>query len=159
MASEKEVKKQLIKHLQGGEAYLSLGKFLDEIPFEEIGKRPQSLPYSFYELFYHIHYAQKDIIEYCTAEEYKSGNWPDDYWPENPAPESEEDWEDLKADYFECRKDFEDFILNPKNKLMEPVKNGENHSLLREIMLVIEHTSYHTGQLLVILRLLGLHKS
>ncbi|MDT0675964.1 DinB family protein [Autumnicola musiva] len=159
MNSEKEIKKQLIKQLQGGEAYLSIAKFVDEIPFEEIGKRPQSLPYSFYELFYHIHYAQKDIIEYCSAEEYQNANWPDDYWPKKVSPENEEEWEDLKADYFECRKDFEDFILDPKNKLMEPVENSENHTLLRELMLVIEHTSYHTGQLIVILRLLGLHKS
>ncbi|MDT0649099.1 DinB family protein [Autumnicola edwardsiae] len=156
---EKQMKEQLIKHLQGGEAYLSLANFLDEIPYDKIGKRPGTLPYSFYEVFYHIAYAQKDIIEYCTAEEYKSANWPDDYWPETQFPESEEDWEELKADYFECRKDFEDFIMNPENQLMQPVKNGENQTLLRELMLVIEHTSYHTGQLLVILRLLGLHKS
>ncbi|MDT0687067.1 DinB family protein [Autumnicola psychrophila] len=156
---EKQMKEQLIKHLQGGEAYLSLAKFLDEIPYDKIGKRPEMLPYSFYEVFYHIAYAQKDIIEYCTAEGYKSANWPDDYWPDIQFPESEEDWEELKADYFECRKDFEDFILDPENRLMQPVKNGEDHTLLRELMLVIEHTSYHTGQLLIILRLLGLHKS
>ena len=153
------MKEQLVKHLQGGEAYLSLANFLDEIPYDKVGKRPGSLPYSFYEVFYHIAYAQKDIIDYCIAEGYKSPNWPDDYWPDIQFPETEEDWEELKADYFECRKDFEDFIMDPENRLMQPVKNGEEHSLLRELMLVIEHTSYHTGQLLVILRLLGLHKS
>ena len=35
-----------------------------------------------------------------------------------------------------------------------PKKNGKDEqTLLREVMLVIEHTAYHTGQMLVLLRL------
>lgn len=38
---------------------------------------------------------------------------------------------------------------------MDVVQNGEDQTLLREILLVIEHNAYHTGQLFVLCRLLG----
>lgn len=156
--SESGLKNQLIKHLEGGNAFKPLDEILDEISFDKLGERPYDLPYSFYELFYHIVYAQKDIFEFSISEDYKAANWPDDYWPEESAPKTEEDWEALKKNYFKDRKQFKNFILNSENELESPVKNSDKHSLHREILLVIEHTAYHTGQMLVILRLLGLHK-
>ncbi|SFG17202.1 Uncharacterized damage-inducible protein DinB (forms a four-helix bundle) [Salegentibacter agarivorans] len=151
-------KEQLIKHLQGGEAFMALEDLIDKISFEKLGEKPQNLPYSFYELFYHIVFAQKDILEYSISENYKSSEWPDDYWPKESTPDTEEDWKKLKKDYFEDRERFKNFILDTDIDLNLPVKNSDNHSLLREIMLVIEHTAYHTGQMLIILRLLGLYK-
>ncbi len=157
--SERHAKfrKRLIKHLKGGEAFMPLENFIDNIPFEDLGKRSENLPYSFYELFFHIRYAQKDILDFCKAETYKTPNWPNDYWPEISGPENKASWEKLKKNYFDEREEFADFIMDTGNKLLEPVKHGgsEEQNLLREILLVIEHTSYHTGQLLVIARLLG----
>lgn len=151
------IKERLIKHLEGGQAFTSITDFIDEITFDKVGVRPNGLPYSFYELFYHITYAQKDILDFCQAKSYKTPNWPDDYWPKNSKPNNEEDWAKLKKDYFEDRKNLADFVNDPKNDLMKPVKNGKDQTLLREILLVIEHSAYHTGQLIIILRLLGLH--
>lgn len=157
MSAEKEKRAQLAKHLDGGLAFASIESFLDNIPFEKIGVRPAGLPYSFYEVFFHITFAQKDILEYTISSEYKTASWPDDYWPDVPEPSSEAEWEDLKAEYFEDRRIFRDFILDRNNDLDAPVRNSEEHSLLREILLVVEHTAYHTGQLLLIQRLLGVY--
>ncbi|MGA8852701.1 MAG: DinB family protein [Christiangramia sp.] len=148
---------QIVKHLEGGMAYASIESFVDAIPFEKIGVRPSGLPYSFYEVFSHIAFAQKDILEYSISGDYKTRNWPDDYWPGTPGPNDPEEWEDLKADYFEDRRQFRKYILDTNNDLNEPVRNSEEHSLLREIFLVVEHTAYHTGQLLIIQRLLGVY--
>ncbi len=157
MISENATREQLVRHLEGGLAYVSIDSFLDAVPFDLIGERPPGLPYSFYEIFYHISFAQKDILEYSTSEDYKKRNWPVDYWPDKSEPNNEEDWEDLKYQYFEDRKRLKDFILDEKNELTKPVLNSEEHSLLREIFLVVEHTAYHTGQLLIIQRLLGVY--
>lgn len=154
-----KIRKQLSEHLQGGAAFVPVEELLKKITFDSLGARPGKLPYSFYELFYHIRFAQKDILDYCTAEKYEPHTWPDDYWPEEKAPLSQGGWEKLKADYFKERQGLSDFLLNPENDLLDPVRKGTRHSLLREILLVIEHTAYHQGQLLVLLRELELYSS
>lgn len=159
MERDKQIREQLVKHVKGGLAFTPLKDILNKLPFEKTGERPADLPYSAYELFYHITYAQKDILNYCKEDSYKSPDWHDDYWPENKAPEDNEEWESLKKNYFQERDEFVDFLLNEENGLMKPVRKGEDHTLLREALLVIEHTSFHTGQLLILLRLMGLHNS
>ncbi len=151
------IREQLVKHLNGGEAFLPVDKMLENIPFEKTGVRPEHLPYSFYELFYHMWFAQKDILNYCKAETYESQSWPNEYWPPVKGPDTEAQWNELKQAFFQNRKELSKYLLDPSNDLLKPVRKGTEHSLLREIMLVIEHNAYHTGQLLVILRSLGLY--
>lgn len=155
MADQTDIKQQLIKHLNGGQAFSPIDNVLDEMPFEKIGIVPDGLPYSFYQLFAHIRIAQLDILEYCTLDDYSAGNWPDDYWPDEPAPESREAWNELTDAYFSERKEFCDLILDPDSDLMKPFKTNPDHNLLRQAELIIEHTAYHTGQLYVIYRLLN----
>lgn len=157
MISENTICTVLQKHLAGGEAFMPLTDLLSEITFEKIGERPYNLPYSFYELFYHITYAQKDILKFCVSEDYKAPNWPGDYWPKQQAPKSETEWQQVQEDYLKDRKELEQLVEN--KPLMEVVPAGQNETLFREILLVIEHTAYHTGQLVILLRLLGLHAS
>jgi uncharacterized damage-inducible protein DinB len=152
-----EIRDQLARHLQGGEAFMTVDALLKEMKFEKLGERPNNLPYSFYELFYHIWFTQRDILIYCTAEIYEEFQWPKDYWPEKSAPDTEAEWYELRQAYFDNRKELSDFLMDPKNNLMKPVRLGTKHSLLREILIVIEHSAYHNGQLLIILRHLGLH--
>lgn len=157
MGQDNKIQHILSKHLEGGEAFLTLEAMLKDFPFEKIGDRPPNVPYSIYQLFYHIQFAQKDILEYCTSTNYKSYEWPQDYWPQQNAPNSEQEWEDLKARYFQERKHLNQYLLEGNQSLLSPVREGTNHSLLREILLVIEHTAYHTGQILIVMRLLGLY--
>lgn len=151
------IKEQLVKHLKGGEAFIPVDKMLKEISFGKLGERPDGLPYSFYELFYHMWFAQKDILDYCKAENYKSHDWPKDYWPATQKPDTEAQWKELQQAYFISQNELVTFIQHPENDLLKPVRPGTDHSLLREILLVIEHNAYHSGQLLVVLRKLGLH--
>ncbi|HZW78213.1 MAG TPA: DinB family protein [Flavobacteriaceae bacterium] len=149
---------QLAKHLEGGEAFMPVSEMLEKITFEDINTRPYDLPYSFYELFFHIVFAQKDIVKFTCSDDYKKPKWPDYYWPKDKICKNARDWEDLKAEYFADRNRLRNFLLDEKNPLDGVVKNGEgNQTLLREVLLVIEHCAYHTGQLLIVLRLLNLH--
>jgi uncharacterized damage-inducible protein DinB len=154
-----ELKKQLVKHLKGGHAFMPVDEMLKKIPFFKTGIRPDGLPYSFYEIFYHMHYTQKDILNYCVQKDYKEGKWPDDYWPKRQAPEDEKAWKALQNAFFEDRSSLEKLLTSEETVLTDPVPSNPDHSLMREVMLVIEHTAYHSGQLLILLRLLGLHSS
>lgn len=153
------IKEQLVNHLEGGQAFMPLEEMMKKIPFFELGKRTANLPYSFYEIFFHIRFTQKDILDYCSQIDYSAPGWPDNYWPDTQAPKDEAAWESLKKNYFAEREALKDHILSPKNELSDHVPSSQDHNFFREIMLVIEHTSYHSGQLLILLRHLGLHTS
>ena len=68
MKEDMDIRDQLARHLEGGEAFITVDVLLKEMKFEKLGERPNNLPYSFYELFYHIWFTQRDILTYCTAE-------------------------------------------------------------------------------------------
>ncbi|NLN25105.1 MAG: DinB family protein [Bacteroidetes bacterium] len=152
------VKKQLLKHLDGGEAFMPVSHMLNKISFDSINIRPAGLPYSFYQLFYHIVYTQKDIVKFVCSEDYIKPKWPDYYWPKDKNCKNPEQWENLKAEYFTDKERLKNFVLDDAHLLDAVVKNGkDDQTLIREILLVLEHTAYHTGQLLIVLRLLNLH--
>jgi uncharacterized damage-inducible protein DinB len=153
----KQLREQLVKHIEGGEAFRPLDELLEEIPYEQLGMRPQGMPYSFFELFYHIRLAQHDILEFSRSPDYGSPPWPEGYWPKEQAPQNPAAWEELKRAYFDERQQFCELLLDPTTDLFAPISHGSGQSLLREALLVVEHTAYHTGQLLAVLRLLGLH--
>lgn len=159
MNESKDIKlrEQLVKHLKGGEAFTPVDEVLDRIPFDQLGMVPEQLPYSFYQLFYHIRLAQHDILEFSRDPDYKSPDWPDGYWPEHKAPENKAAWQQLKTSYLSEREAFCALIMDPQHDLFKPFRWGSGQTLLREALLVIEHTAYHSGQLLVVLRLLGLY--
>lgn len=153
--SKDYTRQQLVKHIEGGEAFMSVKDVLEKVPFEQLGIIPESLPYSFYQQFYHMRFAQYDILEFSRNPDYQAPKWPDDYWPEKPAPEKLSDWEEISKLFFKERKEFIDIILG--EDLYKPFSHGSGQTLFRQSLLVIEHNAYHTGQLLVISRLLGVY--
>ena len=158
MSDEKQIRERLAKHLDSGEAFMPVTEMLKKISFEDINMRPGNLPYSLYELFYHVVFTQKDIVKFTCSDDYTEPKWPDYYWPKEKICKQQAEWETLKAEYITDRERLKNFLLDEENKLTQPVKNGKNEqTLLREVMLVIEHTAYHTSQMLVLLRLLNLH--
>ncbi len=162
MKNEGKMEKTLADHLTMGQAFLPVKKIIEEVPYEKVGVRPENLPYSFYELFSHIQYTQQDILNYCIQENYENPSWPEDYWPDQPSPESEKEWSDLKRSYFESREALKKFLLSSDAGLTDKVAGQSDsstkpHTILREVLLVIEHSAYHTGQLVLIARLLGVY--
>lgn len=158
MSENSLIRERLAKHLEGGEAFMPVTEMLTKISFEEINTRLSNLPYSFYELFFHVVFTQKDIVKFTCSNDYSKPKWPDYYWPKEKVCRSKEDWESLKAEYLTDRERLINFLKDKNNSLTLPVKNGKDQqTLLREILLVIEHSAYHNGQMMVILRMLNLH--
>lgn len=158
MSEDKMIRERLAKHLKGGEAFMTVDEMVKKITFADIKTRPANLPYSFYELFYHITFTQKDILDFIDSDDYKQHKWPDNYWTKEKKCSNEEEWKQLQAEYFDARNKLKTILLNFDTSLMQLVKNGKGEqTLFRELLLVIEHTAYHTGQMLVVLRLLNLH--
>jgi uncharacterized damage-inducible protein DinB len=153
--SERVTREHLFHQLKGGQAFIKIEDLLDEIDFEDLGTRPAGLPYSFYEQFFHLRVAQFDILDFSRNSHYERMTWPDDYWPMEQAPESEEEWEELKKQFFNERNAMMNYILDPENDLQAEISHGDGQTLLREVLLVLEHNAYHIGQLAIIIRLLN----
>ena len=65
----------------------------------------------------------------------------------------------MKEDFFETRKEFRKILLDKENHLTRKFDHGTGQNLIREALLVLEHNAYHTGQLLLIARLLKVYPS
>lgn len=154
---EKYRRSQLAKHIIGGEAFTPLQDILPKIPYEQLGIIPKGLPYSLWQQVYHIYAVQHDLLDFSKNPGYVAPNWPDDYWPKMPAPSDLEEWHETIKLFFQEREEFIQLIQDPSIKLYQPLPHGNGQTLLREALLMIEHTAYHTGELLVIMRILDIY--
>jgi hypothetical protein len=81
MASDVEVRKQLLELLRGGHAHTGFDDVLEGFPPERAGVRPKGAPHSAWELLEHMRIAQNDILRFSIEPDYKSPAWPHGYWP------------------------------------------------------------------------------
>ena len=160
MENDQYLKETIANHFHMGQAFVPIDKIVNRMPFSKVGIRPANLPYSFFELFYHIQFAQKDILNYCLEEGYEAPSWPDDYWPSERSPLGVGEWEALKKDYIDTRKRLHELVLSSDTSLSSFVKGQKTHcqedvhTFFREMLLVLEHSAYHTGQMVLVTRLL-----
>lgn len=157
MKKEHAITEELIKLLGKGNSHTSLDDALKGIPPEKIKERPDGLPYSIWELAEHIRIAQWDIVQFCKDPEHQSPEWPDGYWPKKKSP-TEKEWnkclEQIKSD----REEMISLISNSGDNLFEPFSYGTGQSLFREVLVLADHNSYHTAEIVVVRRLLGIWK-
>lgn len=147
---------ELEKLLQGGSAHVGLKKALDGLPPNLRGEKPDRLPYSIWQLVEHIRIAQWDMLEFCKDARHQSPKWPDEYWPKETAPASEETW---NASVQQINADLESFIeLLRKADLYKPLPHGSGQTILLEALQLADHNAYHTAEIVVIRRLLGAWK-
>ena len=162
MQSVKAQEELLIKHLEDlltkGNAHVTLDDALENIPFEILGERPADLPYSIWQLAEHLRIAQFDILDFSRNADYAHLKWPDDYWPKENYPASENAWQQcvdqIKAD----RKAFIDLLNSAAITLFEPIAHGTGQTLIREALVLADHNSYHTGQIILLRKMLNAWK-
>ena len=81
--------------------------------------------------------------------------WPEDYWPTDPAPPSEEAWTDSIASCVRSREALKR-LAREIDDLTSRVPTGEGpQTYLRAILLAADHAAYHVGQIVAVRRALG----
>lgn len=144
----------LVDLLNRGNAHASLDEALKNIPFNLLGEKPSGLPYSIWQITEHIRIAQWDIVEFSKNEKHVSPKWPDEYWPSAIKPASEEEWKNCMEEIKRDRHSFIDLLKNAKD-IYKPFTHGEGQTLLGEALVLADHNSYHTGEIIILRRLLG----
>ncbi|MCG6957705.1 MAG: DinB family protein [Gemmatimonadetes bacterium] len=154
-----QLREFLANMLDWQQAHASFDSAIADLPASLRGERPEGLPYSVWELVEHIRIAQNDILEFARDPGYKEDKkWPDDYWPETPAPQSAEAWETSINRYHGDVEAFKKLIHDPAFDPFAKVPWGNGQTNIREVVLVFDHTAYHVGQIVLVRRLLGAWK-
>ena len=155
---ETELKRQLLALLAGGQAHVDFDKVVNGMPVELRGERPERVPYSAWQLLEHLRLTQRDILEFSTDREgagYKELAWPAEYWPRESAPATDAAWDQSIAAVRSDREAFEALLRADDADLVTPFPWGKGQNLLREALLLADHTAYHLGELVLLRRLLN----
>jgi hypothetical protein len=152
---EGKLRELLVSSLSGRGAHAPFEKVVGGFPVELAGRSVTGLPHTAWQLLYHLWIAQWDILEFVKDPAHKSPPWPEGYWPQEPAPSKESDWEETVRMFREDLKAVIELVRDAKNDLLSVIPHGDGQTLLREVLLVIDHNSYHLGQLVYVRKALN----
>ena len=138
-------------------AHATFDDVVEGLPAEAYGQVPDGLPYSLWHLLELMRRSQRDILDYCREPDYTAGAWPDDYWPDAAAPDTQMAWADSVIAFRRDLSAMVALVENPDIDLLAEIPHASNgHTFLREALLVADHNAYHVGQMIAVRRLLGL---
>ncbi len=152
--SERILRDQLIVQLEGGQAYLPVVKILEGFPVKQAGIHVDGVTHTPWELLEHLRIAQWDILFFTVDPHHVTPPWPQDHWPQNPAPDSEYEWHESAATFLAELEQVKALARNPEISLFDRIPHGTGQTYLREILLVADHNAHHLGQLLMLRRAL-----
>jgi hypothetical protein len=149
----------LLEFLRGGSAHVDAETVFADFPLELAGVRPAGSPHSPWELLEHLRLTLADLVRFCTDPAYKAPQWPEEYWPSESKPQSAEAWAAAAADFQDQLRKFEQLVEDPQTDLAARIPWGDGQTILREVLLAGDHTSYHLGQMVLMRKQLGAWKA
>ena len=150
-----EIREMLARALGWEDGHVGFETAVAGLTPDQLGRVPDSMPYSIWQLAEHLRLTQRDILDFCRDPEYKEPRWPEDYWPKTTTPPDDRAWEATCAAVADDRNALAHLVRDSSRSLVEPIPHGEGQTLLREAILVIDHTSYHVGQIVLIRKAIG----
>ena len=155
MSEDGKLRKQLLYHLSGHGAHIDFAVAVEDFPFELTGKYVPNLAHTAWQLVFHLQVAQWDMLRFCTDSKHVSPEYPSGYWPDSEAPADQEQWKKTVDSFQSDLEAMVALVKNPGNDLFAPFAHGSGQNLLQEVIQIIDHNSYHIGQLVDIRMLLG----
>ena len=157
--NRKFIADELISLIEKGNAHASFEDSVAGMSIDLLTTVPEGLPYSVWGLAEHIRITQWDILKFSSGPGHESPKWPDEYWPAAVDKIEKEQWESILADISKDRQRFFDLLQDETSDLYKPFPYGDGQNIFREALLIADHTSYHTGEIIIIRRLLNDWKS
>ena len=149
------LRQHLVDLLKGGNAHATFDEAVAGVPVKVRGQKPTGFPHSPWMILEHLRITQRDILEFSRNKSHVSPDWPEGYWPKAEAPPSSTAWDESIKEFRKDLKAMQDLAADPKVDLYARIPWGEGQTVLREVLLVADHTAYHLAQLVDVRRLLG----
>ncbi|NIP42183.1 MAG: DinB family protein, partial [candidate division Zixibacteria bacterium] len=96
-----------------------------------------------------------DILDFIKNPDYEELNWPDDYWPKDSAPPDDSAWDKSIESFRADLKELQDMARDNSVDLYSRIPHGSGQTILRELLLVADHNTYHLGQIVQLRKMLG----
>jgi len=156
MQIDQRLREHVLHLLRGGGAHLNFDQAMAGLPQHLRGAKPAGIPHSPWRLLEHMRICQWDILNYCVDPDHVSPAFPKGYWPREDGPPSDEAWANSVAAFQADLQAMQDLVADANVDLLAPIPHGQDdHTILREALLVADHNAYHLGQLVVVRRALG----
>lgn len=155
MTDDGALRRHLLDLLDGRGAHVDFDGAVTDLPAELRGVRPEGSAYSAWELVEHLRIALWDLVEFSRNADHESPEWPDGYWPADPAPPDRAAWDASVAAYRRHLDEMKALVAESGRDLTEVLPWSESATLLREALLAADHAAYHVGQIVLVRRLLG----
>ena len=157
-SSDLIIRKQIAQFLEESHAHAGFDAAVDDFPPELRGRKLPGAPHTAWQLLEHMRIALWDILEFSRDGRHKSPKWPEGYWPESETPPSEKAWDASVRRFRADRRAMQKLVLDKTRDLSAIVPHGQSQTLVREALILIDHNAYHTGQLVLLRRLMGAWK-
>lgn len=155
MDKDKILREHLLSLLKGGNAHMTLDEAVKNYPVSMINVKFPKGTYSPWHLLEHIRITQNDILDFVRNSKYKEIEWPKEYWPPENKKATEKEWKKTISQFSADLKALQKIVLNPKTNLYAPISWGTGQTMLREIILVADHSAYHIGEFAIMRQVMG----
>ncbi|HWE53541.1 MAG TPA: DinB family protein [Bryobacteraceae bacterium] len=155
MDPHQSLRAELDRLLAGRGAHAGFDAAVARFPEDLYSVKPDGAPHSAWDLLEHMRLAQRDMLDFCRNPKHVSPEWPEGYWPKEPAEPAKADWDGSVKAFREDLGEMRRMVADPQSDLFTPFPHGEGQSLLREALQLADHNAYHVGELVFLRRLLG----
>ena len=150
-----DLRKQLIRLLDGVDARMPFDDAVADFPDEAINTRPPNVEYTPWHLLEHVRLTQADILDYITNRNYVELEWPAEFWPARDAVATPEQFGETIAAFHRDLAALRAIVADPATDLFATIPGTPGHTILREVRVVGDHNAYHVGEFSVLRQVMG----
>lgn len=157
MNNDEQMRNDLVGLLRTGKAYTPFDQVVRDVPVEAMNRRPPNVGYTLWHLLEHMRIAQRDVLDFIrdpNHESPESSEWPHAYWPAPDAEASPADWQATIDAFLADRAALEAMVMDPETDLTAELPHAPGYTILREVVLMVDHNAYHTGEFAILRQVL-----
>lgn len=147
--SDSEHRRTLAALIRQSHAHVGVNRALEGFSWELAGRQIGGFNHTLFEKVEHLRLAAEDLVSYCLDDDYEELGWPDGYWPDRTAPESEEEWNHAVERFHHANEAMAALVEDADHDLLARVPTAEkdSHHTLRAALILLDHNGYHVGQI------------
>jgi uncharacterized damage-inducible protein DinB len=149
------LREHVIYLLNGDSAHLDFDTAVKDIPTALHGKKPKEAAHTLWQLLEHLRITQADILGSLRDAGHQSPEFPSGYWPNTEAPPNEKAWNKSADEFRADHKAVMELVTSKSADLLAPLPGTDGQTILRKLLMLADHNSYHLGEMVVLRRLLG----